>query len=243
VIARNTSRAYEFIRRKILSSDFPPGVALNAKTLAGKIGVSRTPVRDALRQLETEGLVVIRPRLGAMVKVMLLQDFTDHCGVRLALESYAAGQSALLRTDAELAEIRDSVQAMKELLATLPTRVDLDAYQADLAKQDIRFHVAILAAAKNLLLRSEILRLHLINRVVGGTASTMFVSGRSDRAGLEARDAKTLREHSEILEAIAAKDAAAAKAAMEFHIQDIIDHSLKKMSVDEASRLNAEYGF
>ncbi len=242
MIANNTSRAYEFIRRKIISSDFPPGEALSAKTLAGKIGVSRTPVRDALRLLETEGLVVIRPRLGAMVKFMSVQDFTDHCGVRLALESYATGTAAVLRTDADLAEIRDSVQAMKELLAALPTRADLDAYQADMAKQDIRFHVAIMTAARNALLKSEILRLHLINRVVAGSAATMNVVGRNDRDGVEERDANTLQEHSDIYEAIAAKDAAAAKAAMESHIQDIIDHSVKKMGVEETSRLNSEYG-
>lgn len=240
--AENTGRAYKFIRQKILSGEHAPGFQLGTEPLAEKTGVSRTPVRDALRQLESEGLVVIRPRLGATVKFMSLDDFKEYCGVRQALETYAAGLAAVHRTDAELEEIRRSLLAMKELLATLRKRVDRQEYQTAMAKEDIRFHVAIMAAAKNNLLKSEILRLHLINRVVAGGVTTMRVVELSDREELEKRDAKTLKEHTDIFDAISAKKVAVAKAAMEFHIQDIIDHSVKKMGVEESSRIHSEYG-
>ena len=240
--SENTSRAYRFVRQKILSGEYAPGIQLGTKPLADKIGVSRTPVRDALRQLETEGLVVIRPRLGATVKFMSLGDFKDHCGVRQALETYAAGLAAAHRTDAELGEIRQALEAMQGLLATLKKRVDREEYQSAMAREDIRFHVAVMAAAKNALLKSEILRLQLINRVVAGGATTMHVVVAADRNGLEKRDAKTLQEHTEIFDAIVSKDVAAAKAAMEFHIQDVIDHSVRKMGVEESSRIHAEYG-
>jgi DNA-binding GntR family transcriptional regulator len=237
----NVSRAYKFIRHKILSSEYAPGVQLGAKPLAEKIGVSRTPVRDALRQLETEGLVVIRPRLGATVKFMSLHDFKEHCGVRQALECYAAGLAAANRTDSELEEIRQSHQAMEDLFSTLKKRVDRDEYDVAMAREDIRFHMAIMAAAKNSLLKSEILRLRLINRVVGGVTSIHAV-GKDGEISPERRDAATLKEHADILNAIAARDVAAAKSAMEFHIQDIIDHSIKKMGVEESSQINSEFG-
>jgi DNA-binding GntR family transcriptional regulator len=198
-------------------------------------------VRDALRQLETEGLVVIRPRLGATVKFMSLQDFKEHCGVRQALECYAAGLAAANRTDSELEEIRQSHQAMENLFSTPKKRVDRDEYDVAMAREDIRFHMAIMAAAKNALLKSEILRLRLINRVVGGVTS-IHAAGKVGEISLERRDAATLKEHADILNAIAARDVAAAKSAMEFHIQDIIDHSIKKMGVEESSQINSEFG-
>lgn len=237
----NTSRAYKYIRRKILSSEYAPGAALGTKPLADEIGVSRTPVRDALRQLENDGLVVIRPRLGATVKFMSLQDFKDHCGLRQALESYAAGLAAANRTDSEVEEIRQALQAMKDLFATLKKRADRDDYQAAMAKEDIRFHMAIMMAAKNALVKNEILRLHLINRVVAGV-TPMFAVEVDGESSLEKRDSATLKEHADIFNAIVARNVAAAKAAMEYHIQDIIDHSIKKMGVEESSRISSEYG-
>jgi len=240
--SENTARAYRFIRQKILSGEYAPGVQLGTKPLAEKSGVSRTPVRDALRQLETEGLVVIRPRLGATVKFMSLHDFKEHCGVRQALETYAAGLAAAHRSEAELADIRHSLKAMKNLLATLKRQADREEYQTSMAREDIRFHVAIMVAAKNTLLKSEILRLHLIDRVVAGGAATIQVVRMNDRSGLEKRDVRTLKEHTDIFDAIAAKDVAAAKAAMEFHIQYIIDHSVRKMRVEESARINSEHG-
>ena len=239
--SENTSCAYKFIRGKILSGEYPPGASLSTKPLADETGVSRTPVRDALRQLETDGLVMIRPGLGATVKFMSLQDFKDHCGLRKALEGYAAGLAAENRTDSELEEIRQANQAMKSLFATLKKRADRDEYQAAMAREDIRFHIAVMMAAKNALLKNELLRLHLINRVVAGVTPmfTIVVDGENR---LEKRDSATLREHTDIVDAIAARDVAAAKAAMEYHIQDIIDHSIKKMGVEESSRINSEYG-
>jgi DNA-binding GntR family transcriptional regulator len=59
----NSDVAYDFIRKRILNGEFSPGHALMTKELSAEIGVSRTPIRDALRQLEADGLVTIRPHL------------------------------------------------------------------------------------------------------------------------------------------------------------------------------------
>src|SRR5215216_3804928 len=107
--------AYEHIRKRILSGEYPPGIALMTNELSDRIGVSRTPVRDALRQLESDGLVIIKPRLGASVKTMDLKEFREMCGLRLALETYAAGLAALNRTEADLHEMRFAIENMRRL--------------------------------------------------------------------------------------------------------------------------------
>ena len=67
----NTDVAYDYIRKKILSGEYPPGHALMTEALATEIGVSRTPIRDAFRKLETDGLVTIRAHLGASVTAVV----------------------------------------------------------------------------------------------------------------------------------------------------------------------------
>ena len=87
----NTDVAYEYIRKRILSGEYAPGKSLMTEVLAKDIKVSRTPVRDALRKLETDGLVTIRAHVGASVKRMQLKEFREMCDLRLALEGHAAG--------------------------------------------------------------------------------------------------------------------------------------------------------
>ncbi len=94
--------AYEYIRKRILNGTFRPGQQLMSHDLSVEIGISRTPIRDALRQLETDGLVVIRANLGASVKTMDVNEYREMCGLRLALEVYAAGLAAGQRTIEEL---------------------------------------------------------------------------------------------------------------------------------------------
>ena len=111
----NSDRAYDFIRKRILNGDYGPGSALMTEQLSAEIGVSRTPVRDALRQLESDGLVSIRPRLGASVKLMDRREFREMCELRLALEGHAAYLAAINRSGNELREIQQALEAMRTL--------------------------------------------------------------------------------------------------------------------------------
>lgn len=231
----NSDVAYEHIRKRILSGEYPPGYALMTNVLSSAIGVSRTPVRDALRQLEADGLVSIRARLGASVKAMDLKEFREMCDLRLALESHAAGLAAQHRSDAELEEIRFALEAMRRLNAEIVASGRENELLADLVREDVRFHLAIIAAARNDLMKKEILRLHLINRVVSGHGPGEAARGEeSERA---ARRAAVLASHQEVYDAIERADAAMAKNAMERHIQDIIDHNLRTMARASGSRM------
>jgi len=220
--------AYEFIRKRILSGAYSSGDPLMTKDLAKEIGVSRTPVRDALRQLEADGLVDIRARQGARVKAMEFSDYRDLSAIRLALETYAAGYAAENHTGADLREMESALEAMRTLTAEVNRSPQEEPLLRELVLADARFHVAIMTAAKNELMKKEILRLHLINRVILGPNAGMY----RDPAQRPARDQRRLdvmSSHEEILAAIARRDAPGARAAMEAHIQELIDHSHEQM--------------
>jgi DNA-binding GntR family transcriptional regulator len=228
----NSNIAYEYVRKRILNGEYAPGRPLMTKDLAADVGISRTPVRDALRQLETDGLVIIRPRLGASVKMMDLKEYRDLCGLRLALESYAAGFAAQNRSEAELREIRFALESMRKLTGQIIEADNEEALLRELMREDVRFHIAVMTAAKNELIKKEILRLHIVNRVVSGPApgeAGVHIS----KAERNERRQKVMESHDEIFQAVEQGDSAAAKHAMERHIQDIIDNNLALMSRSE----------
>lgn len=229
----NSDIAYDYIRKRILSGEYRPGMALMTNALAPEIGVSRTPIRDALRQLEADGLVIIQARAGARVKQMDLKEFREMCELRLALESHAAGLAARQRTETDLQEINFALEAMRELTDRVIASPGDAALMPELVREDVRFHLAIMTAAKNDLMKKEILRLHLVNRVVAAPAAGAPPDAVEKHE--EALRRKVLASHVEIFEAIAAGDAVAAKKAMEAHIQDIIDRNLRSMVRDRPS--------
>jgi len=104
----------------------------------------------------------------------------------------------------------------------------------ELRKEDVRFHIAIMTAAKNDLMKSEILRLHLINRIV--SLPTSEREGATDRKAVDARRRAVLSEHEEIYSAISKGNATAARDAMAKHIQDIVDTVLRVLAAVDSSR-------
>jgi DNA-binding GntR family transcriptional regulator len=237
----NSDVAYEFIRKRILSGEYPPGRALMTKELASEIGVSRTPVRDALRQLEADGLVTIRPHLGASVKSMQMKEYREMCDLRLALESHAAGLAAKNRTEADVQEMRVALESLRKLTERL-IAADEDSDQSlirELMRDDVRFHIAIMAAAKSDLMKKEILRLHLINRIVSGPHPSE-IKVVIEKAEGDARRHSVLASHVEIFQAIERGDAVAARNAMEHHIQDIIDNQLHLIARATSSSIARE---
>jgi len=231
----NTDIAYNFIRERILNGAYKAGMPLAAKNLSREITMSRTPVRDALRKLESDGLVIIRPRIGASVRSMDLQEFKDLCGLRQALEMYTAGLAGRNRTEDDLKEIRSALEAMREIVERI-IKADSDKELiGDLAREDVRFHLAIINVAKNKLIKKEIMRLSLINRVV-----SMWPNAKSIESVKERR--KVLESHQEIYEMIAKKDIIGAKAAMEKHLSHNLAKVIQLMGVKEQASYHAEMG-
>ena len=233
----NSNVAYDHIRQRILSGKYAPNHALNEKDLALEIGVSRSPVRRALHRLELEGLASIVPGQGARVKAMDLKEFRELCSMRQALEAHAAGLAAENRTEDDLNELRFALESLKGISERIVAGgPDVPPF-IELATADVRFHIAIMTAAKNDLMKKEILRLHLINRMVSG-AGPAEPEQPADAAVERERHRIVLASHEEIYRAIERRDIAAAKEAMERHIRDIIDTHLRTMT-RERNRITA----
>ena len=231
----NTDIAYKFIRERILNGSYSAGMPLASKNLSKEIGVSRTPVRDALRQLEADGLVTIKPRIGASVKSMELQEFKELCGLRQALETYAAGLAAQNRSEAELEEIRSALDAMRVIVDKMVKTDNDNLLLGDLAREDVRFHLAIINVAKNELMKKEIMRLSLINRVVSS-----HPPGKKRETIANRR--KVFESHQEIFDAIAKKNISAAKDAMERHQQNNLEKVIQLMGIKEQSKFHSDLG-
>lgn len=149
----NTLReqAYHQIQEQILSGDLSAGQRISEQSLASKIGISRTPVRSAIRQLESEGMLVQVPRYGTIVKKFTRNELGDLFDLRLAIEQYAAefAGARLSQSDRyRLKQIVDNAQEMVE-----ENRASLDAGESEIKDQlseyDIEFHSIILNSTKN----------------------------------------------------------------------------------------------
>jgi DNA-binding GntR family transcriptional regulator len=218
----NSRRAYDYIKERILDGKFPPGLKLVTHSLSNEIGISRTPVREALLQLETEGLVEIRPRQGARVKDMSLEVFKEICELRLALEAHAAFLAAQNRTELDLAQLARSLTSLEALTLANVGKPTNRTVETALANEDIKFHLAILSAAKNSVIKEEIFRLHLINRIASDQNGKRPEMQTNEQ--LETRRQGIFSEHKRIFEAIRDRRSRDARDAMQEHIQEVINN-------------------
>ncbi|WP_256022457.1 GntR family transcriptional regulator [Roseomonas sp. GC11] len=134
-------RAYDFIRQRILEGGFPPGTPLRESALATELGLSRTPVREALRRLLADGLVESIRNQGTFVTEIGAEDLEEVWDLRLMLEGHAAARAARRITPAGLAALEALAGAMEALDPGAP-----EAPRAFSALNN-RFHMTIAAAA------------------------------------------------------------------------------------------------
>jgi DNA-binding GntR family transcriptional regulator len=138
-----TELAYLHIKRDILEGSFGEGTKLTEDMLADRLGISKSPVREALNRLESEGLVSIEPRRGAYVRRFTLQEACDLYGLREVLEVHAVDLAKI--TPSFLKDLADSIQRIKG---------DLDERNTiAYVEEDIRFHNLIAGATGNQELR------------------------------------------------------------------------------------------
>lgn len=137
---------FETLRDAILKGDIKPGERLMEMKLANKLGVSRTPIREAIRMLELEGLAVTVPRKGAEVARMTEKDMEDVLQIRESLEILAGSLSCDKATEEQLIQIEAEAGAFEE--AALHQNLD------EVVAADVRFHDAIYQATDNPKLQS-----------------------------------------------------------------------------------------
>ena len=132
---------FENLREAIVEGGLKPGQRLMEVQLAEQLGVSRTPVREAIRKLELEGLVVMIPRKGAYVANMSLKDVIDVLEIRASLEGLAASLAAERITDEDIKKLENIVEEFKNSINEL----DVEA----LLRKDVEFHECICKATNN----------------------------------------------------------------------------------------------
>jgi DNA-binding GntR family transcriptional regulator len=184
------------LRERILSHDLRPGQRLVERTLSAQLEVSRIPLREAILQLQTEGLVEVRPRHGAVVATVPEQEIEDFFAVREALEPLAARLAAMRADDAALADLRARRQDEISALAS----GDLDV----LERATAAFHAAIVDAANSSLLASVMRPLRTRARWQTGIDRELGLRALSD-------------EHEQLYRAIAAHDAETAARLGQLH--------------------------
>jgi len=182
----------EHIRDAIISGTLKAGSKVSEPELAERYGISRTPIREAFRQLESEGYLTVIPRRGAVVSAFSQKDVEDFYAIKSILEGYAARQACTRLSEKEL----DKLQINNDKLSEVAEQDDIKAF----FKIHNEFHEMFIKAAGNEKLRE------LITSVV-----TRFQRLRFTSLSLPGRMKIVVHEHEKIIEAFRRKDAEAAE--------------------------------
>jgi DNA-binding GntR family transcriptional regulator len=186
------------LRRRIVDGDYAQGERLTENRLAEDFGVSRNPVREALRVVESEGFVEILPRRGAVVATLDETAIRDLFAVRKQLETLAAGLAAERATE-------DDVARLRALLAEANKATEAGDL-ARVAELNSALHVAVIDISGN--------------RWLASLSSAMYHHVHwVFRVGAAQRAPHSWEEHIRLVDAIAAGDAEAAVAAAEAHVE------------------------
>jgi DNA-binding GntR family transcriptional regulator len=208
---------HEALKHKILARDLAPGTVLAIRPIAQRLGVSVTPVRDALRRLQAEGLVTIRGRGETTVRELTPSDIEDIFDLRLALETHTARRGVTRIAAETLSHLAD---LLRRAARTFKGDVYLD-YDTSI-RLDREFHYTLVNAAGNprLAATHEALGAHL------QIARVYYTRTRRPRG--------THAEHLAILDAYRRRDPALAVEAVERHIENTRRHILELLAVAPA---------
>lgn len=206
------------LRRLVLSGDFPPGAPLPEVFLAQEFNVSRTPIREALKQLENEGLVEIRPRVGTFVRQPTRREIVELFELKGGLEGLAAGLFARRGSVPELDVLRRNVEASTDAVR----RGDRTRY-ASLVHE---FHNALIAGADNRKLSEH------YERLMNQLAYHRLVVKSVDQPG---RLGFSLHEHESIVTAIETRDHVSAEFTMRQHVEASSAAVLRALASEDAA--------
>ncbi|MDD2214348.1 MAG: GntR family transcriptional regulator [Oscillospiraceae bacterium] len=203
-----TDRVYDELQNSILNGDFAPGDALPELTLSEMLGVSRTPVREAVARLESEGLVRTLPNRGTVVVGISEKDIDDIFTIRTLVEGLAARWAAARITPEQLDDLKQIVE-LQEFYVEKNDPVQI--YQLD-----SRFHALLYQACGSHVLRQLLSNLH-----------HYIQKARELSLEKPERAIPSVHEHRDILEAIAAHDGLLAERLTSQHIHNAHQNILK----------------
>lgn len=204
---------FDTLREAIITGELKPGERLMEVKLAEKMGVSRTPVREAIRMLELEGLVDMLPRKGAHVAELSVKDIMDVLEVRAAMDSLATRLAAERITDDEIKELR-------QIQAQFINYVEKNNLQGSI-KKDVEFHELIYRASRN----DRLLQINNNLREQVQRFRVIYLKDYSSPKNL-------IKEHEDICDAISARNSDMAQECAKIHINNqekVIIKAIKNM--------------
>jgi GntR family transcriptional regulator, rspAB operon transcriptional repressor len=209
-----TEQTYEAIRGRILRRELTTGEQIPIDRVAAELGVSRTPVLDAIKRLAVEGLIGIRPRRGCFVLGLSVVDIREIFGLREALETYAAD---FVIVEGRYRELADELEALSRQMAAF-TEGDLYTDYDAFIERDRAFHMALVRSAGNSRMTESYQRLNVHLHIM-----------RAHYVRVIRRATDVHSDHAAILSAIRAGDASAARAAASAHLTIVRDRMLAEI--------------
>ena len=195
----------ELLRERIFDRSLPPGSWIDELKLAEEYGISRTPLREALKVLATEGLVTMKLRRGAYVTEVSERDLTDVYHLLSLLESDAAGVVATQATDAELKELQALHDDLEAAVADRPRFFQINEI----------FHTRLLQIANNRWRDQMVTDLRKVMKL--NRHNSLLKTGRIG---------ESLAEHRGLMQALAARDVAAATERMRAHFANGLEAAI-----------------
>ena len=203
---------YQQLRIQLIAGEILPGNRLDYSRLAAQMGVSTTPVREAMARLASEGLVTLVPRAGAMVRVLKNDEFKHLYGVREALESHAIALAASRIAAAEirhLAMLQEAMERQEERLGGTRHPLTVGDGLSGFLRCDFAFHMTIIEASGNPRLTSIASE--------NAALARLFDRGQKERALASLREIND--SHREIVLAISDRDSVRARGLMRHHLR------------------------
>ncbi len=202
-------KAYAEIRRRILNGELIAESALSEYQLAEELQLSRTPVREAVKRLEREGLVQAIPNRGTFVAKLTAEDISEIYQVREQLEGFAARLAAETMPDEVIERLEKEIGTLNMLAS--------EGHLAEIVNSDVRLHQQIIAATQN----SRLIAL------LGTLDDQMYrVRALFPQSPQWLKD--TLVEHAKIVEAIKAHNGPGAEKAMKAHLRSAREHAVRQ---------------
>ncbi|WP_454688513.1 GntR family transcriptional regulator [Achromobacter aloeverae] len=201
------------LRDAILEGEIPPGAKISEPEMSRKFGVSRAPLREAIRRLEERSLVTRIPRQGARVVVLDAKKVNDIFQLREAIEGMAAREAALRITQPEIDRLREALERQWLAKQAMP-----DDPATSFPNLDIDYHSAIVRASRN----------EFLIKFLSEDYHGLIDLCRRQQRRRPQRTERSMHEHQRIVDAIADRDPEMAELTMRRHIararQDILDN-------------------
>ncbi len=189
----------ELVRQQIYSRELEPGSWIDEMKMVEKFGISRTPLREALKVLAAEGLVTMKPRRGAYVTEVSAKDLHDVYHLLSLLESDAAAVVAEKASDKQLQQLRDLHHDLAQAVSNADQFFHINE----------RFHMALLAMCDNRFLSQTVADLRKVMKL--NRHQSLFKRGRIE---------DSLKEHSAIMQHLNNRNAEATRQAMQAHFRN-----------------------